>query len=78
MSGHTQARTIVILKLGGSLLDWPEIPGRLARYLSERADHRLVIVVGGGAFADAVRALDRIHNLGSVSSHAASLCGRST
>jgi hypothetical protein len=63
------SRPIVTVKLGGSLLDWPGLPGRLVRYLAERSNCRVVLVVGGGPFAEAVRDLDRIHDLGSTVAH---------
>ncbi|MDR3637463.1 MAG: uridylate kinase [Isosphaeraceae bacterium] len=58
-----------VIKVGGSLLDWPELPARLSYYLKERAAERLVIVAGGGAAADVVRGLDRVHGLGEERAH---------
>ena len=40
-----------VVKLGGSLADWPELP----TCLKGLADHGCVIVPGGGPFADQVR-----------------------
>ena len=62
-----------VVKVGGSLLGWPGLPGRLAAYLESRAADRLVLVVGGGPFADAVRELDARHGLGEERSHALAL-----
>lgn len=59
----------VVVKVGGSLLDWPELPARLTSYLNQRANDRLILVVGGGPAADVVRRLDVIHHLGEASSH---------
>jgi 5-(aminomethyl)-3-furanmethanol phosphate kinase len=67
------SRSIVVVKVGGSLLDWPELPARLASYLESRRADRLVLVVGGGRFADVLRDLDAIHSLGEVRSHALAL-----
>jgi 5-(aminomethyl)-3-furanmethanol phosphate kinase len=58
----------VVVKVGGSLLDWPELPDRLARYLKARGGD-LVLIVGGGRAADLVRTLDRLHDLGQERSH---------
>jgi aspartokinase-like uncharacterized kinase len=63
----------VVVKLGGSLLDWPELPAKLDQYLQTRRSERPVIVIGGGRVTDAIRALDRIHGLGEERSHALAL-----
>jgi aspartokinase-like uncharacterized kinase len=63
----------VVVKVGGSLLDWPGLPDRLSAYLDERRGDRLVLVVGGGRFADALRDLDRAQALGEARSHALAL-----
>lgn len=63
----------LVLKLGGSLMEWPGLPDRLAALLGDRRDERPVLVVGGGAFADAVRGLDRVHGIGEARSHALAL-----
>lgn len=62
-----------MVKVGGSLLDWPSLPGRLTDYLASRQGDRLVLVVGGGRFADALRDLDATHSLGEARSHALAL-----
>jgi 5-(aminomethyl)-3-furanmethanol phosphate kinase len=64
---------LVVVKVGGSLLDWPGLPGRLSDYLESRQGDRLVLVVGGGRFADALRHLDSTHALGEARSHALAL-----
>ena len=63
----------VVVKVGGSLLDWPLLPRRLGEYLDRRAGDRLVVVVGGGAAGDWVRTLDEIHGLGDDKAHALAL-----
>lgn len=64
---------IALVKVGGSLLDWPDFPQRLTAFLEARRDGepgvRPVLLGGGGRFADAVRHLDRVHRLGEVASH---------
>jgi len=65
---------LVVVKVGGSLLDWPELPGRLTAYLNARRAldslERIVLIAGGGLAADWIRALDRIHGLGEQSADA--------
>ncbi|WP_435009603.1 uridylate kinase [Tundrisphaera lichenicola] len=63
----------VVVKVGGSLLDWPDLSGRLSAYLESRQGDRIVLIVGGGRFADALRDLDRTHGLGEARSHALAL-----
>ncbi len=67
--GLTGPRTLVI-KLGGSLLDWPELAVRLQELLAKYADRPCLLIVGGGAAADVVRNWDRIHQLPLSMSHA--------
>jgi aspartokinase-like uncharacterized kinase len=66
-------RAIEVVKVGGSLLDWPELPGRLRGVLDARRSWRHVLIAGGGRAADVVRALDRAHGLGEGPSHALAL-----
>jgi aspartokinase-like uncharacterized kinase len=66
---------VVVIKVGGSLLDWPELPGRLVAFLARCRDEapvedaKFLLVAGGGPAADLVRTLDRIHGLGDVRAH---------
>jgi len=63
-------RNLAIVKVGGSLFDWPELPGRLTAYLEARHltdnNERAVLIAGGGAGVDWIRRLDQIHGLGNV------------
>lgn len=59
----------VVIKVGGSLLDWPPLGRRLGAYLESRRAERPLVIVGGGPSADVVRALDRVHGLGEVTAH---------
>lgn len=59
----------IVLKVGGSLLDWPPIGQRLGAYLETRRADRPVVIVGGGRSADVVRELDRVHGLGDTRAH---------
>lgn len=66
-------RPIVVIKVGGSLLDWPELPSRLEADLEARRASHLVLVAGGGRFADVLRDLDQCHCLGEEISHSLAL-----
>ena len=62
-----------VVKVGGSLLDWFELPSRLVAFLnalqSRSPDGRLLLIVGGGSAADLVRDLDRTHGIGDEAAH---------
>jgi 5-(aminomethyl)-3-furanmethanol phosphate kinase len=57
-----------VLKIGGSLLELPNLLQRIDRILAGR-DHHWLLLVGGGAAADAVRRWDKEHRLGDQQSH---------
>jgi len=61
----------VVIKVGGSLFDWPGLPGCLSAYLEGRRDggERLLLLAGGGRAADLVRDLDRTFGLGDLLAH---------
>ena len=63
----------LVVKLGGSLIDWPGWPARLLAYLATRPGYHVVLIVGGGRFTDVLRNIDRIHALGEERSHALAL-----
>lgn len=61
---------LVVVKVGGGLLSAPGALPRLASALTAaRARCRLVVVPGGGPFADAVRRFDATHGLSSAAAH---------
>lgn len=64
------ARPIVV-KVGGSLLRWGGLRVRLAEFLDSDGlvGVPLLLIAGGGPFADAVRELDSAHGLGEEASH---------
>jgi aspartokinase-like uncharacterized kinase len=62
-------KPIVVVKVGGSLFDWPELKPRLQQFCGSLADHNIVLIPGGGKTADAIRELDRVHGLGEERSH---------
>ncbi|WDI42366.1 amino acid kinase family protein [Bremerella sp. P1] len=59
-----------VWKLGGSLFDLPDLAERIRR-LHDALSPALpvVIIPGGGAFADAVRKMDQVHRLDPLDSH---------
>jgi aspartokinase-like uncharacterized kinase len=60
---------LIVFKLGGSLLDLPDLAPRVRQVIGQRSNSSSLIVVGGGAAADAVRAQDRQHNVGDERAH---------
>src|SRR5207244_3359156 len=80
-AGRTRARSSalrvmtrpVVVKVGGSLLDWPELPARLAADLAGRRERPLVLVGGGGRLVAVLRDLDRRHALGEELAHVLAL-----
>jgi aspartokinase-like uncharacterized kinase len=65
----TVGQASVIIKVGGSLFDWPELGPRLCAWLAANAPRETILVPGGGRFADIVRHLDRTHTLGDECAH---------
>jgi aspartokinase-like uncharacterized kinase len=64
---------LAIIKVGGSLLGWPDLPARMAAVINaRRADAnsgRIALIAGGGRAADLVRELDGIHGFGDEPAH---------
>lgn len=63
---------MLIVKLGGSLLGTPELQSWLDM-LATQSDGRVIIVPGGGVFADAVRAAQKIGGFDDATAHHAAL-----
>ncbi len=67
--------SLTVIKVGGSLFDWPDLPSRLMEFLGGREavdrHERIVLIAGGGAAADMVRGLDNMHRLGDETAHRA-------
>jgi aspartokinase-like uncharacterized kinase len=59
----------VVVKVGGSLYDLPDLGPRLRDWLDRLDAARVLLVPGGGATANVVRAFDRLHALGEEASH---------
>jgi hypothetical protein len=65
-----------VVKVGGSLAANPEKLKALCAKLSEVSKkHKLIVVPGGGEFADTVRALDKRFNLSPAVSHRMAILG---
>ena len=69
MSETLEQGGLRVVKLGGSLLDWPKFPERLREWLTHQSPACNVLIAGGGPFADVVRAADHQHALGELISH---------
>ena len=69
-AGDRATADFVVMKIGGGMAS---IPGALERVCAAvgqvAADHRLVVVPGGGPFADAVRTFDRTYRLPDETAH---------
>jgi len=64
---------LTIYKIGGSLLDMPELPQIIQRVLAQRPGQAALLVSGGGEVANVVRKWDRLHHLGDDTAHALAL-----
>jgi aspartokinase-like uncharacterized kinase len=58
---------LVVVKVGGSLFDLPDLGERLARVLAPLP--AVLLVPGGGVTVDAIRRLDQVQHLGEEASH---------
>lgn len=63
------SRRLRVIKLGGSLFDWPLLRERLPAWLAQQTAGTGVLVTGGGGMADALRACDRMHRFSSEFIH---------
>jgi aspartokinase-like uncharacterized kinase len=58
-----------VIKLGGSLLDWPAWPAALRDWLARQAPAANISIVGGGPLVDQLRQLDRRHHFSPDAAH---------
>lgn len=63
------AKPLAVVKVGGSLFDLPLLGSRLSTYLDSLDAFSPLLIPGGGATADVVRAWDKTHRLGEEASH---------
>src|SRR5437763_775549 len=59
----------IVVKVGGSLFDLPDLGERLDLWLKTLPTPEVLLVPGGGAVADVIRQLDRSHRLGEERCH---------
>lgn len=59
----------IVIKVGGSLYTWPELPTALSAWLDKTIAGQAVLVPGGGPFADAVRLIDAALGLQPLVAH---------
>ena len=60
---------MIVVKVGGSLFDHPQLGPALRAYLDVLPTDEVMLVPGGGDVVEAVRRLDAIHGLGEEVSH---------
>lgn len=58
-----------VVKVGGSLFDWPLLPTKLSEWLDCQPAMATVFIAGGGRLADLVRQADRDFQLGEETAH---------
>src|SRR5579862_2178097 len=61
--------TDLVVKVGGSLFDLPDLGLRLRSWLDAQTTRRILVVPGGGATVDLVRQVDAFDQLGEERSH---------
>src|SRR5947209_1436057 len=69
MAGDSSAHGPVVVKVGGSLYDLPDLGPRLGRWLGASPGRRALLVPGGGPTADVIRQFDACHGLGEATAH---------
>jgi aspartokinase-like uncharacterized kinase len=60
---------VIVVKVGGSLYDWPGLGPALRAFVATLDPVPVLLVPGGGDFADAVRRLHGVHGLTEEQSH---------
>jgi 5-(aminomethyl)-3-furanmethanol phosphate kinase len=58
-----------VVKLGGSLLDWPELARQLRGWLALQSPAATVLIVGGGSLADEIRRAQQVHDFDDAVAH---------
>ena len=65
----TQRLAVRVVKVGGSLLDWPPLAKALSNWLAEQPRGIDIVVCGGGPVTDVIRRLDSDFSLGEEAAH---------
>src|SRR5262245_16960686 len=65
----TTSNPIVVVKVGGSLFDLPDVVPRLQHFLKNYSECRVLLITGGGTAANLVRTRDDYDEIGEVPSH---------
>jgi len=60
---------VIVVKVGGSLYDWPGLGPALRAFVAALEPAPVLLVPGGGDFADAVRKLHAVHGFTEEQSH---------
>jgi probable H4MPT-linked C1 transfer pathway protein len=68
-ASESQSASPIVIKVGGSLFDLPDLGTRLRRWLDDLLPQPVLILPGGGPTADVVRDLDQRHALGDLQAH---------
>jgi len=63
------SRSVRVVKVGGSLLDFESLPDRLLQWLQRQTPAAQVLVAGGGQLADVIRQADAVHRIGDELGH---------
>lgn len=63
------AQPLVVVKVGGSLLEWSELPQRLTQWLADRHAGAYVLMAGGGKLCSVIRDADSRFKLGDERAH---------
>jgi aspartokinase-like uncharacterized kinase len=61
--------SLVVVKVGGSLYDLPDLAARLQRWLATIDAPRTLLVPGGGSAVDVIRAFTHLHHVSDEDAH---------
>jgi aspartokinase-like uncharacterized kinase len=64
-----KSQSVRVIKVGGSLFDFPDLVPALRRFLGQQPPSANVLITGGGPWADAVRQVDRCQELDERTAH---------
>jgi aspartokinase-like uncharacterized kinase len=71
MSGQSESQLLPrrVVKVGGSLLDWPHLAEKLRAWLASQPLAQTLLIAGGGELAESIRRADQLHGLGETAAH---------